>query len=219
MLLLWPERVRWTEGGSAIVGHLQLPPHGSFPLEVPRNGTIVVEGDSLVSNGRGADEGAPWPARLEGLLDRTSVVNRGSGGSTAEQGLTRLADAECADLAIILYGANDSGIRGWLRGLSGIGVERYGAALSKIAAHHRACGSKMLILAPLAPGSTAMEDRLSPYREAARDVAVREGAQFLDPLEAWEDVAAPLQVDGLHMSDAGREALAQFVARHLTSAD
>ncbi|MHA7820221.1 MAG: SGNH/GDSL hydrolase family protein [Erythrobacter sp.] len=219
LALIWPERVRWTEGGSAVVAHRQLPPSGSFPLTLPRDATIVIEGDSLVGNRRGVNEGVPWPTRLEKLLEGVEVVNRGSGESTAERGLVRWQEAKCGDLAILLYGANDAGIRGWIRGRSGIGIERYTSALEKIIARHKDCGAMVLVLAPLAPGSSAMEARLSPYRDAAREVALQEGVHFLDPLEAWTDVAAPLQMDGLHLSDAGREALASFVGRSLALAE
>lgn len=217
LIVLWPERIRWTENGSGIVAHEALPIEGEFPIVIGPESVIAIEGDSLIAGQRGREtQGEPWPERLAGLLGGPEVVNRGRGAQTAVNGEESWRDAPCVDLAIILYGANDAGIRGWIRGRSAIPIDEYRTAMQATIARHRACGAQIVVLAPLAPGSSAMAERLAPFRAAAHQIATEEGVPFLDPITAWNDVAAPLQIDGLHVSDAGREALAQFIAEKIT---
>lgn len=214
-VLLWPERIRWTGAGAAIVAHDLLPGPVPERLAIAPTATIIAEGDSLIAGSRGKDAGLPWPARLEQRLGGPKVVNRGRGGATASEGAAGWRDAPCGDVAIILYGANDASVRGWIGGSKGVPLANYRQALGRIVARHRACGAAVVVLAPLPPGSTAMEDRLAPYRAAARAVAREQGALFADPQPALAECTAPLQRDGLHLSDEGRAALAAFVAARL----
>lgn len=215
-LLAWQEAPRWTIAGSAVVGHAAEPPVGSFPLQLEPGAVIVIEGDSLVAGVAG--EGVAWPELLGETLPQVEVVNRGAGGDTAAAGAARWQGAACADLAIILYGANDAAVRGWLGGKRAVGVEAYAGNLGAIIDRHRLCNADVLVLAPLPPGSRAMERRLAPYRSAAREVATAKGVHFVDPVEALTGVEAPLRHDGLHLRAEGREALAQFVGQALAVA-
>ncbi len=212
LVLLWPERIRWTGSGSAAVVEQRLTQIGAFPLEIEPDAVIVIEGDSLVAGLRGRpDSGPPWPELLEQMLGGPRVINRGRGGHTAQAGEREWQEAPCADVAILLYGANDAGVRGWLLRRSGIAVDVYKEAMNRIIDRHHQCGSKVVIIDPLPPGSTAMARRLAPYRKAALQVAQSKDVMFLDPVPAWHSVSAPLQRDGLHLSAAGREALAEHV--------
>lgn len=197
------------------MAHDLMPDPVPEPLAIAATSTIIAEGDSLIAGSRGNEAGLPWPARLERQLGGPKVVNRGRGGATAREGETRWRDAGCGDVAIILYGANDAGVRGWIGGAKAVPLASYRQALGRIVARHRTCGAAVIVLAPLPPGSTAMEDRIAPYRAAARDVAREQGALFLDPQPTLAGCTSPLQRDGLHLSDEGRAALAAFVAARL----
>lgn len=211
-VLLWPERIRWSGAGSAVVRHDAAPLPAPASLAIARTSTIIAEGDSLIAGSRGKDAGLAWPARLEQQLGGPEVINRGRGGATAPEGEALWRNAPCGDVAIILYGANDAGVRGWIGGARAVPLDNYRRALGRIIARHRACGAAVIVLAPLPPGSTAMETRIAPYRAAARAVAREQGVLFLDPQSALAACSAPLQRDGLHLSDEGRAALAAVVA-------
>lgn len=214
-VILWPERIRWNAGGSAAVLHQRLDDHGIVPIRIASDAVIVIEGDSLVAGKRGK-AGDPIPTRMQHLLGGPRIINRGRGGQTAAEGEQFWRDAPCADLAVLLYGANDAQVRGWWHKGEATPVPQYMLAMADIIARHRRCNASVIIIAPLAPGSDAMEKRIAPYREAARRVAQAEGVAFVDPVVAWKDTAAPLQRDGLHLSDEGRSALARYLAGLIT---
>lgn len=212
--MLWPERIRWNAGGSASVLHQPLDDHGIIPIEIASDSIIVIEGDSLVAGKRG-NAGDSIPIRLQHLLGGPRVINRGRGGQTAAEGERFWRDAPCADLAILLFGTNDAQAREcWHEG-EATPVPQYMLAMAGIVARHRRCNASVIIIAPLAPGSDAMAKRIAPYRAAASRVAQDESVLFVDPVVAWKDTSAPLQHDGLHLSDDGRSALARYLAREI----
>lgn len=225
--LLWHERIRFAGNGSAIVAHEPMPQSPGLPLVVARDAVIAVEGDSLVANRHGLthglDFGDPWPARLEAMLSGPTLINRGRGGQTALDGEESWSHSECTDVAILLYGANDAMIRGWLRKsvlrpvrrYDPVPIATYKEVMIRKIRRHKTCGAQVMVIAPLAPGSEAMARRLAPYRQAASEVARNESVLFVDPVEAMAAVEVPLQSDGLHLSAQGRQAIADFMASQI----
>jgi len=213
--VFWSERIRFAGDGSDIVRHTRLPDSSGFPLTVERAATIVIEGDSLVAGRRRDGRGDPWPALLENRLDGPRVINRARGGFTAGQGEAFWSKAACSDVAVLLYGANDAAIRGWWHRRKKVPIADYKADLGRSIRRHIACKAVVVVLAPLAPGSDAMEQRLQPYRAAARSAAMENGALFVDPLPAWDGIEAPLTRDGLHLSECGHAALADYLSNML----
>lgn len=218
LVILWPERILWTNGGAQAVEQTPLEPVGRFPIELKTDDTIIVEGDSLVTASRLPEGSVPWPKQLETSLEGPALILRGRGGHTAAMGAQTWAQSECGSLAIILYGANDAAVRGWFSSRSATGLAAFERALGEIIARHQKCNSKVLVLGPLPPGSAAMAQRLEPYREAAREVALAHNAYFLDPCPAFASHEALLHSDGLHLSREGQAALAKYLSGMFLSA-
>lgn len=224
--VLFDEGIHTVEGGSKPLGWADADSasDSANAISLASGQTLIIEGDSLIAGqaGRGR-HGPDWPSLLrQKLADQrgleVEVINRGVGGATAAEGAERLRDAPCGDVALILYGANDAAVRGWLRGRKAVELAQYRAALAQIIARYRARGARVGVIAPLPPASRAMSRRLSPYRTAAREVAQAQGALFLDPASALLSKDAPLQPDGLHLSRSGREAMAEFFAGQIEPA-
>jgi len=144
---------------------------------------------------------------------------RAVGGGTAVDGEVRWRTEPGASLVIIHYGSNDADSRGWLSKRKPFEIEVYQASLEAMARRHTEAGSQVLILAPLPPGSRAMERRLSPYRLAARRAARLSGAAFLDPVPAFASDSPMLAFDGLHLTSEAHWQLAEWLARYIMVAD
>lgn len=224
--VFFDERINSVEGGSAPLSWSD-PEESSddtTAIILSPGQTLIIEGDSLIAGRAGGVEHGPdWPSLLrQALADRSGldvyIINRGLGGATASKGAQRWRDTRCGDVALILYGANDAAVRGWLRGRKAVGLAQYRTALKQIIARYRACDARVGVIAPLPPASRAMSRRLAPYRKAAREVAQTQGVLFLDPGQALLSKDAPLQADGLHLSRAGRDALAEFFANQIEPA-
>lgn len=214
-LVLGDEVPRWRADGSAIVPHDALPELRPFRLSVLQGGTIIAQGDSLTKGTHGGRDaaGKAYPRWLaQSLGGGVTVVNRGIGGHRAHEGAGRWTDTPDADLAVVMYGTNDSAVRGWLGRFRPVPLPRFESALADIVERFRQRGIPVLLLAPPPTGSEAMERRLMPYREAVRRVAMAEGTGFLDPVEAFAGSDAPLQHDALHFTADGNRALGTWLA-------
>jgi lysophospholipase L1-like esterase len=219
--LWWLPHVRI--GGSAAVD--RTPPLAPvIERIVLRPGAVIAcEGDSLTYgsrrgvvglppiNGAGSPRVAtPYPETLAILLGRRVMIeNRGYPGDLASDGVQRWADSGPVDLAIIMYGTNDSDLRG--RGHP-VSIADYRARMTALVRRRIDAGARVLVLAPPPTGIPAAEIALQPYRVAARAVAVESGAAFLDPAAFVGHIAVPIQIDGVHLTAGADRAIASGLA-------
>lgn len=215
------ELPRWRNGGTNAIYHASLSPVGSFPLELSDRSSIYILGDSN-TNGRGKiDQRAAYPAilaqHLRGVIE---VKALGVGGDTAARGALRWnLKVRKGDLVVIVYGTNDAAPRGWLSLKRPVALPAFRARLSEIALRYRRSQANVLILPAFPTGSKAIERRLAPYRFAARDVAIAVGANFIDPVAAFQSASkqnAPLQKDAIHLTQHGHESIGKFLAENIS---
>ena len=211
--------------GLAPVATTPLADHGAFPILLPPAVRIVCEGDSLTYgaqsdgprppiNGAGSHRAETgWPEALERALPGLSVENRGFPGDTVALGARRWQGYPPGALAILMFGTNDAGVRPWKRPAAS--AEAFQQRLARLIARHRAAGAQVLVLAPPPPGTRFAEQRLRPYRRAARDAALATGAHFLDPARFLPKRGDVLQRDGLHLTSAANAAIARGISAHI----
>lgn len=211
----WPA---WATGGARALVAAPLPEVEGMALSPSRKAIILCQGDSNV---RGSGGSRPWgrsePVRpwcdwLASALG-TRAINRGVGGDTVAMGLARNATDGRADLVFLLYGANDAAARGLIGARRPIPLDAFKADLAVMVRQHGA--SRVLVLAALPAGSRAADRRIAPYRRAAREVALAEGAAFIDPAEALGSGTAVLDWDGLHLNREGHRRLGLWLAERL----
>ena len=159
----------------------------------------AVIGDSI-SVGYGA-EGAPWPARLAGLLDR-SVANHGVGGITTSQGLSILDGVLARDAGIIIIslGANDA--------INGISADAVRNNLGTMIQRIRDANGLPVVgnITPMTAGHSIFYPQAERINEAIRDLCSSEGVLLvnLNKVVTFD----MLQPDGLHPNSDGQEAIA-----------
>ena len=218
---------RLRDGGSAmakVASAAPLQAASTLPVVVPRGGIIVCEGDSLTYGyvatspfGGGGqsynqDPGA-YPVVLQQRLGGgVKVLNRGVPGDTARLGLDRWQDVGSGDLAIIMYGDNDAGVRGQ----PAVSVAAYGVVLEALVRRRMNDGARVILLAPPPPSSRRSADQLGPYRDMVVVVGRRTGAPVLDAGALIKDVDPPLQRDGLHLTSRANAALAEGLSRQVS---
>jgi lysophospholipase L1-like esterase len=199
------------------------PPH----LQV---GRILTFGDSLTEGAAtplALDPSMPglersYPYKLQALLtarytDQTvSVYNGGLGGEDAMSQATagRLVDLLRQlhpDVVILLEGVNDLN--------AGVPIPTVIGAIEGLIGEARARGAHVLLstLPPQRPGGpkASSVDQIVPFNDEIRKTAADEGATLVDiyPLITL-DLVAP---DGLHMTQAGNDVLAQAFLNALIS--
>ncbi len=199
------------------------PPH----LQVSR---ILTFGDSLTEGAAtplALDPSMPglersYPYKLQDLLtarytDQTvSVYNGGLGGEDAvsEATANRLVDLLRQihpDVVILLEGVNDLN--------AGTPIPTAIGAIETLIGEARARGAQVLLstLPPQRPGGpkASSVDQIVPFNDEIRKTAADEGATLVDiyPLITL-DLVAP---DGLHMTQAGNDVLAQAFLNALIS--
>lgn len=208
----------WQEGGSRALDHRPLAPLAGGLAPAASGAVILCRGDS---NTRGSGGWRPWgrtaPVRpwCDWLAEAlgAQAINRGVGGDTVAMGLARGRAVQAADLVLLLYGGNDAAARGPLGFRQPVPLAEFRAGLAAMIRQHGAI--RVLVLAPLPTASRAMERRIAPYRTAAREVALAEGAAFLDPVEALGGGQAVLDADGIHLNADGHRTMGLWLAERL----
>jgi lysophospholipase L1-like esterase len=149
-------------------------------------------------------EGAPYPTRLAAKSGKT-VLNFGVGGTISEDGLNKveLALARNPGYVCIFYGANDA--------IHGVDPSVVGSNLRRIVRACRAKESIPLLATPTPQqgGHGAFNGQVMRIAEVVRGVAKEEGARLIDLNKAFGDGEGLLVDDGLHMTAAGSELIAE----------
>lgn len=210
----------WRADGADVILHDPLAPVGSFPIQIARGASVVFMGDSNTKGRFPRGDGDPFPEALGNTLGNSlTVLNLGSGGAvTPYDGAAGVARVSAGDLIVLAYGTNDAAPREWLSAKKQVPLATYQTRLESLATHYREQGTIVLILAPLPAGTTAMERRIAPYRNAARQAAVNAGCRFLDPAGALANAMPdrpPLQRDALHLNARGSLQVGKWLAGKL----
>jgi lysophospholipase L1-like esterase len=215
----WDEWPQWRIGGAAPLPAASLS-SGRERLACPASGSrIAIYGDSHVAGNGGAT--VPFGRVMQKALRlRLTADLRGAGGDTAEMGEQRwLATAQPeAVLVILAYGTNDAAPRGWLGGKQPVPIPGFTNALRRQIDFWQARGAQAVLMAPPPGSSSAMAERLAPYRNAVSSLGKESAIAVLDPADAFARCAgsAPLLgYDGLHLSGAGHRCLGTWLAGQL----
>lgn len=213
---------RWTLSGSKAANPDPAPrAYRGGKLVLRPGDVIVVEGDSLtyglarspLAALGGSDEltrsDSPYPAVLERLLThKVEVVNRGYVGDTTTDAIGRWRDASSGQLAVLMYGTNDAGIRGGQQ----LSLAAYEAQLEMLVRRRLYGGARVLLLMPPPVSARSGQTRLEPYRQAVSRVAQRTEVPLMDPAISVSGMPTGLQFDGTHMSQSANEALGRQIA-------
>ncbi len=164
-----------------------------FAQLTPTAGSVVFLGDSIT-------EGGIWEEWFPGA----DVVNRGIGGETAPQVLTRM-DAVANDPAAIflLIGTNDLTLR--------YPVESIAQNIHDIIARAGALAPDASIyLESVMPRGARWRKKVVRLNNLLRGVAAQTGARYVDLWPALADKEGALRpeftIDGLHLTGAGYRA-------------
>lgn len=210
----------WMLGGTRILGHRPLGDiFDEQSLTLAPGSTVLIIGDSNATSSR-IPGALSWPTRLgQALGHDITVRNMSRGGLTANAWLTRYTVPADVDLCIIAFGSNDAASRGWLNERQPVGTSRFVHDISRLIAACRAqFAPQVLVLSALPTGSRAMEHRVAPYRTAAREAAIRAGAAFADPMEAFtgpQPDAPLLGYDALHLTAQAHQRLSIWLASRI----
>ncbi|WP_199797895.1 SGNH/GDSL hydrolase family protein [Erythrobacter sp. KY5] len=227
MALLWAEIPAWRFGGTEPLATGSVA-YSQDALTCPGGGEhIAIYGDSHVVGGRmaqfGGESGPAYGRVLEAELRGGATVSlHGVGGHTAPMGESRwnIGDSK-ADLVLIAYGTNDAAPRGWLRSKKPVALSDFTAAMERLASTASETERQVVFLAPPPAGSSAIMQRLQPYREALRDLGRQLDSPVLDPADAFAacESSQPLLIyDALHMTASGHRCLGEWLAARLCNA-
>ncbi len=186
---------------SILLGALEIPYRTAPRVEVSRSETIYVLGDSITAGCWGNER--TWPGVL-GDLSGLKVVNLAEPGATAATALEQCKGiAETGPLVFVEIGGNDL--------LGSTSNEGFRATLERLLAElrERDCRIVMFEL-PLIPFRYA-------FGWAQRELADRYGALLL-PRRFMMDIFRMEggTLDGIHLSQAGHDAMAQSVLEVLS---
>lgn len=183
--------------------------------------TVNAEGDSLTYgqdetaagqdtqiNGAGQKRSpTPWPESLQTALGfllpgaAPEVRNRGFPGDRTVEGLNRWLGATGGDVTIMMYGTNDANNYGGYPD-GPLSVQTYQDNLGALIERRRAQGQQVILLGPPPIQDATGTRRIRANTEAARTIAQRYGAIFVDTAEllAGLPAAVPIWSDGVHLS-------------------
>ena len=198
--------------------------------------TVVGFGDSITAAGR---QPAPrrWLGVLEALLARSlprrrfRFVNAGGGGNTSREGLARIeADVlgQSPDLVLVQFGGNDATADIARHVLPSEYESNLGTICSLVGAR---TGADVVLLTfppvinawhargahPFFEPWGGLDECIEIYREITRSFATQEGLSLVDLDRALRRVCddrGPESVilpDGVHLTEAGNEVVAQAV--------
>lgn len=221
LALMRDEIPHWRSAGADPVAHAPLAPLGKFPILLDSGKPVMFIGDSNMSGGRVGGRDHAFPALLA-LPARVGAmrVNLAVGGAIAPSDLAQDERFAQAQLAVVMFGTNDAAPRRFLAKRAAVSVSVFRDRLEKLVRDVSGHGAEVLILAAPPAGSVAMDQRIAPYRAAARVVAERTGARFLDPMAALapdEATPAVLARDGIHLTMAGQERVARWLDQRLAA--
>jgi acyl-CoA thioesterase-1 len=178
------------------------------PDAPPARPRIVAFGDSLTA-GLGLLEQEAYPAVLQRKIDEAGykfeVVNAGVSGDTSASGLRRLDWALEGDVKVLIvaFGGND--------GLRGLPVAQMKENLTAIIQKARERGAVVILAGMEAPPNFGQE-YATAFRQAFRDVALKERALFVPFL--LNNVAGKSELnqgDGIHPNQQGAQIVAGTV--------
>ncbi|MCC5844040.1 MAG: SGNH/GDSL hydrolase family protein [Verrucomicrobia bacterium] len=179
---------------------MEAPFHRRPALRVSADRTVYVLGDSI-SAGMGTEHRC-WPAVLDDMKP-FRVVNLAQPGATVEGAINQAkAISEPNALVIVAIGGNDL--------LGGTDAASFHSTLDKLVSALRSGQHDFLLLElPLFPFRNA-------YGMAQRDVVRKHGGSML-PKRSFTRVLGTKQgtLDGLHLSQAGHDAMAEIIAEVL----
>lgn len=171
-------------------------------------GRCAALGDSITI-GYG-DAGAPWPARLSGMLG-APVDNYGVGGMTSDEGVGLLGGALATGPGFVLlyFGANDA-----IHGRSSDSVR---ANLASMVGSIRDAQAIPLVanLTPMTDGHAAFAGAVAAINGAIGELCRDEDVPLVNLADEFGSGAGLLQPDGLHPNSAGQQAIAEVFYRHL----
>lgn len=179
---------------------MEAPFHRRPTLRVSADSTVYVLGDSI-SAGMGTGHRC-WPAVLDDMKP-FRVVNLAQPGATVEGAIAQAkAISEPNALVIVAIGGNDL--------LGGTDAASFHSTLDKLVSSLRSGQHEFLLLElPLFPFRNA-------YGMAQRDVVRKHDGAML-PKRSFTRVLGTKQgtLDGLHLSQAGHDAMAEIIAEVL----
>jgi lysophospholipase L1-like esterase len=203
-------------------------------LSAPRGSLVVFYGDSITRRG---DESGGWVKLIRERVARDlrrpniRLINAGRCGATAEELASMLQEEfpQRPQAAVVCIGVNNAVRRDYADPHA---LASYEAALTEVVSRLRKTGAEVIVVPPLLygegpRGSNARDAELDAYARTAALVAEKSGVHFVDARTAFfsslEQIAASngrrdaLTVDGLHLSPAGNQVLADVVYGELVS--
>lgn len=219
LLLARDEIPQLRAGGANVIAHPPLAPLGKFPVLLDAGRPIVFVGDSNTAGSRVGGSAHSYPAFL--TVPRrigSPIVNKAVGGATAplfEQTSDTFSQAQ---LVVVMFGTNDAAPRRYFGGRKPVAMDLFCERMTRLVRDAGSHGATVVILAAPPAGSVAMDERIAPYRAAARVVAEQAGTRFLDPMDALKptDAAEPvLAYDGIHLTASGQDRLARWLDQRL----
>ena len=208
---------------------------GELPA-VPRNGELVLFGDSITAYG---DRPGGWVrtlrAEFAGELGRPDirVINAGQGGNVVQDLHRRFfwRTWREPDVVVLCIGINDARRAADL-GYSDLDLQEYRSGLDDLVEKLIAVGSTVVMASPIvfgeqARGRNAFDSVVDAYARAAREVAEGRSLPFLDlrslfferlsALNLADASAGVLTYDGLHLNETGNALMAELVSNKLRS--
>jgi lysophospholipase L1-like esterase len=169
---------------------------------------VLAIGDSI-TNGGCVPDGAPYPARLAGLIKK-KVINAGGCGETTGSGAAKVAgllDKHNPGTLLVLYGANDE--------ILGDEIEGSLARMRIIISAAKARKTRIAIgtVMPMVRDHLPFEGFVEAYNVQLKALAKKENVKVVDLFGEFSkrrDVL--LQEDGLHPTDAGTQIIAAAFA-------
>lgn len=204
----------WVVGGTRPTHRKSLADLGGR-IALSSGDLVLFEGDSNTAgtNVGGSDHAFPELLRLvSGQTIR--IANRARGGESVLTWTPRHTGG--ARLVILMFGSNDAAPRRMLGCRAPVPPLVFRGKLVEVIKRYRGEGAEVLLLAPPPAGAKAMDERIDPYRVAARQAAEISGAKFRDPADAFAtSLSEPLlQYDALHLTKVGHIALTKWLVAH-----
>ncbi len=201
---------------------------------IPRNGQLVLFGDSITAYGDRADG---WVRVLRGKfadeLGRLDIriVNAGQGGDVVQDLHRRFfwRTWRRPDVVVLCIGINDAR-RAASLGYSELDLQEYREGLQSLVTKLQATGALVVVASPIVSGEqmrgrNALDPIVDAYARTAEEVAEQKKAPFLDLRSIFFERLSSVNLadrnlgvltyDGLHLNEAGNALMAEAVLGEL----
>lgn len=210
----------WTITGTTAHRERPLGAIGACTRSFHKGWAKIFTGDSNMNGSRLTSPSAAIPSLVARQFGIGALIRSVAQGCATVLDLeSQLENAGAVEMVVMMFGTNDAAPRGRLSNKRPLDPQTFEVRMADQIRENREKSTHVLVLAPPPVRAVAMANKIAPYRKAARTAAWAGGAAFFDPatLPAFKGDESALQFDALHLNEAGRRTIADWLVKCITN--